>query len=487
MGVWIGVVLFLCFAYFLPHWDWNQNARLDMTVAIVNHRTFAIDRYQGNTGDKDFYRGHFYSSKAPGQSLIGVPIYLIYKTFVRLEGRSPADSADDLALQYVEIIATDGIPAVLSLLLFFWFLGYFSTSLANRTILTLTLGLGTNIFAYAQQLFAHVPVAGLLLAAFVLVYVLAHRDAVRGSWTARLRAHSGATAALAGFTLGTAVLLEYPPALIAALIGLYALLVLPFRLVVIMTLAAVPPLLVVMAYNYGVYGNPFVLGYTSGASVLFKGQQLQGFGGFAWPPNTDALYGTSISRYRGLLFLSPFLVLAIPGYLLWARQGGREWLLFIAIPCVFFFVMSMFSGWWSGLSVGPRYLIPILPFLALPIIFALDRAAAWSRDFAAPGLIWGPIAGLIAISIGNTWAQSISGTSTLLAPEINHDPLFTYNLPALAKGQIWLNRGMDLGLTGTASLVPLFALLAVWSVLVFAPVAWGRRRIAAKRRHRISA
>src|SRR5947209_8738561 len=46
-AIWLGGFLFLCFIWVLPHWDWNQNARLDLTVAIVNHATFAIDRYGG--------------------------------------------------------------------------------------------------------------------------------------------------------------------------------------------------------------------------------------------------------------------------------------------------------------------------------------------------------------------------------------------------------------------------------------------------------
>jgi hypothetical protein len=476
VAVWLAVFSFLCFAYFLPHWDWNQTARVDMTVAAANHGTFAIDRYQGNTGDKDFFRGHYYSSKAPGQSLIGVPIYLGYKLFMSARGMPAADTADDPNFQYLDIVVTGGIPAILLLLLFFWFLGHFSTSLFNRALLTLALGLGTNIFAYTQQLFGHVPAAALLFTGFVLVYILARKDAVTGAWTARLAANPDLTAVLAGLALGTAILVEYPPAVIAFCIGIYALLRVPRRHLPYMVVGAMPPLMMIMAYDYAVYGNPFTLGYTSGASVIFKGAQTPGFGGIAWPPKVDAIDGLSFGTYRGLFFLSPFLLLAFPGYRFWRQRGDREWMLFFVIPILYFIIMTMYTVWSGGLAVGPRFLIPMVPFLAVPVIFVLDRVSTLPKRDVVRGLVYG----LIGISIANTWAQSIAGTNILLPPENNYNPLFTASLPELGSGQIWTNRAMDLGLTGVASLLPLAALLAAWTVAVFwTPLTrWGRQEAA---------
>jgi hypothetical protein len=57
VAVWLAGLFFFCFTYFYQSYDWEQIARLDTTVAIVNHGTFAIDRYQQNTGDKSFYDG----------------------------------------------------------------------------------------------------------------------------------------------------------------------------------------------------------------------------------------------------------------------------------------------------------------------------------------------------------------------------------------------------------------------------------------------
>ncbi|HZT95773.1 MAG TPA: hypothetical protein VFB34_02940, partial [Chloroflexota bacterium] len=173
-GLWIGGVLFLCFVYFLPRWhDWNQDARMDMTMAIVNHDTIAINAYQYNTKDDSRFQGHYYSNKAPGQSLSGVPVYVAFKALTALPpGRGLVDAVEgntawnmalqeaagrfvppklDFALlQYLESVLTVAVPSVLFLLLFYWFLGYFSDSQLNRIILTLGFGLATIIFPYSQ-------------------------------------------------------------------------------------------------------------------------------------------------------------------------------------------------------------------------------------------------------------------------------------------------------------------------------------------------
>ena len=56
----------------------NENVRVYMTVAIVDDHTFAINRIEGAWGyvnDKAVRNGRLYSSKAPGTSYLGVPIY----------------------------------------------------------------------------------------------------------------------------------------------------------------------------------------------------------------------------------------------------------------------------------------------------------------------------------------------------------------------------------------------------------------------------
>jgi hypothetical protein len=69
------LLVFGVYAYFYQAGGWNQNSRFDLTRAIVEHHTIAIDAFADNTGDKAQREGHWFSDKAPGLSLLAVPPY----------------------------------------------------------------------------------------------------------------------------------------------------------------------------------------------------------------------------------------------------------------------------------------------------------------------------------------------------------------------------------------------------------------------------
>lgn len=469
VSLWLAGLFLLCFGYFLPLPDADAGARLDMALAIVQHGTIAIDAYRWNTQDVSYFHGHYYSVTAPGQGLLGTPLCAAYKAVVgALAGQQRADSIGTrttdgellyFLLQYLEGILTVAIPATLLLLLFYWFLGHFSASVVNRALLTLALGLATMIFPYGHVFYAHVPVAALLFAAFVLVHRLGHPETLGSARRMRLIDHPRVGALLAGWLLGTAVVFEYPAIIICVLIGAYALLSVPRKLVLYMAAGALPNLLVVMAYDYLAYQNPFITGY-SAHSVSYKRELSHGLlAALHVPPPISAIVGTSFSPYRGLFFLSPFLLLAFPGLLLWARRGGRDWLPFLAIPVVYFFAMAMYPVWYAGDAVGPRFLIPMLPFLAVPIIFVLDRAASWSARLPIYGLMLASSVGIWVESLGIHYKYPVAG---------NHNPFFTFSLPHVMQDKLTPTFGLPLfGASSKASMLPLMVLLALWTFTVW--------------------
>ena len=80
------VLLLFAYGFFQQHPAWNEFSRYDLVRALVEQGTTQIDSYQDNTGDKAFYAGHWYSDKAPGTALLGVPVYVLLSVSNGLAG-----------------------------------------------------------------------------------------------------------------------------------------------------------------------------------------------------------------------------------------------------------------------------------------------------------------------------------------------------------------------------------------------------------------
>ena len=58
----------------IQSFSWNQTSHYDLIRSLDQDKT-TIDPYQENTGDKAFYKGHWYSARAPGLALYSLPFY----------------------------------------------------------------------------------------------------------------------------------------------------------------------------------------------------------------------------------------------------------------------------------------------------------------------------------------------------------------------------------------------------------------------------
>ncbi|HEU5326579.1 MAG TPA: hypothetical protein VFU78_00725, partial [Thermomicrobiales bacterium] len=64
------LLLLLVYGFTYQSFGWNETSRYDLVQALVDEHTTRIDRTHDNTGDKAFYKGHWYSDKAPGGALL---------------------------------------------------------------------------------------------------------------------------------------------------------------------------------------------------------------------------------------------------------------------------------------------------------------------------------------------------------------------------------------------------------------------------------
>ncbi|GAB4524259.1 MAG: hypothetical protein Fur0018_07670 [Anaerolineales bacterium] len=462
------LLLFFTSAYFFPRWaSWSQNSRLDLTMAIVDQGTLRIDDYYTNTGDYAAFEGHFYTDKAPGVSFLGVPVYALYRAVAstppvtRLMTRAAGSAAFQATLNpqgtgaaldklyfmgalYAVTLATISLPAALLGVLLYGYLGRFLHDERLRLGAVLVYALATPAFAYAGMLFSHQVTAFLLFAAFFWVTETAQRES--------------APAALfgAGFLAGWAIISEYPTALIAIGIGLYALYLRPsWKTALWMGAGALLPGLLLMAYDYRIFHTILPVGYKY--SVNYHDLHDQGLISLTYP-HAAALWGITFGSFRGLFFLAPVLLLAVPGFWWWSRSGVRraEWAL--SLWAVLSFVLFNGSSimWQGGYAVGPRYLLPMLPFLMGAFAWGLRRL--WRA--AAPR---GVILALLGWSLFAVWVETLGGQAF---PDWTPNPLFNYSLPFWVQGNIARNLGMAFGLKGIASLLPLLVLLSTGLALL---------------------
>ena len=257
---------------------------------------------------------------------------------------------------------------------------------------TLALAFGTTFFPFGTILFDHNLTAGLLLASF---YFLREKTA-----------HPVA----AGFCAGFAVVTNYVAAGAVVALGLYVLLARrpvkapcawDWRRAWLYALGGLGPALLLGWYHTVNFGSPLALA-NDFQNPLFKDPNGS-LGMFALPnPYVAALL--AVSPYRGVFWLAPVLILGVAGWVVWLREKTfpAEARLGIAIFGWFFLVNASFNGYHGGYAAGPRYLVPGLPFLALPLAVAFLR---WKKTALV----------LLVLSVGQQFLLTATDAQNSLA------------------------------------------------------------------------
>jgi hypothetical protein len=232
-------------------------------------------------------------------------------------------------------------------------------------------GWATTAAVYTKTLFGE-PLAALFLVIATL-YAIRHRQS-----------QQTLTLLIAGTAIGFAAGINLTYLLPGALIGLYAirdgltsLLARPdrsdfARLLKTGLIYAAPillSLLTLAAYNAVRFGSPLDSGYYLSEGEGFNRPFLLG------------ILGLTISPYRGLLWYAPVLILALPGTWLLLKRWRTETLLLIAIIVSQFAVYASWWSWHGGVVWGPRFLVPVLPLMALLVAPIIEAAALrrWMR------------------------------------------------------------------------------------------------------------
>jgi hypothetical protein len=103
--------------------------------------------------------------------------------------------------------------------------------------------------------------------------------------------------------------------------------------------------------------------------------------------------GLVLSPGKSLFLYSPWLLLAVPGTWLFWRRHGRDGALVVWLPLLVVLLYSKKLVWHGG-SWGPRYMLPVVPLLALAALPAIAWCLAGGRARRVA------LAGLFALSVG---------------------------------------------------------------------------------------
>jgi hypothetical protein len=443
----ISIGLAFVYLYAFPYLEQIHNAnelpRIYLVEAIVERGKFEIDqevRRYGAVVDLSEYGGHLYSNKAPGLSLIGVPVYLAQRAWHRLIGRPPPTLRErTFALRLFCVT----LPSLLFLSVVWRLTGLYSDSHPARQAALISYALGTQALPFSLLYIAHQPSAILCGTAFALL--AAAPSALGLAW--------------AGLCLGGAVMVDYQAAFCLLPLAFYALWrVRPIWRLSFAVAGAVPPLLLLGIYHRACFGSVLSTGYAHSVTPAFRVLHGQGILGLTRPSLRNFTEGF-FALDNGLFALAPWLLLGVAGLLMRLRRGQERRgeaaaAAAVVVSMSLFLVSITFArvGW----SMGPRYITIAVPFLAAPAAAAMEAAAR--RTVL--------LLGATALRVASSLIYVGSALVFPLWPDKLRNPVVEIAWPLVRDGFAPYNLGSWVGLPMRLAMIPVFA---VALLLVLAP------------------
>lgn len=384
------------FAFFTAVYAFTSAGRLDaadgvamaQTARSLLRGTLAVPGYtpQITLGSGGLY----YTRYGIGQSIVELPFVEIGLALYHVTQR--------LALIDWAIAFTNTFVTAVGCVLFYLLLRELGASSRRGVALTLLYGLCTLAWPYAKSAFSEPLQATCLIGATLAVVRWRGRRGTR--WLVV------AGTFLAGLILTKSAALVVVPAFVLYVIASELLLgrrlslnLLRSRawwmrgLALQIALLSLPVVACALTLwlNKARFGSPFDFGYGREANDLpFTGSLLTG------------IFGLLFSFNSGIIFYATPVVLGVLGIRRFVRQHTPEALL-IGLVTVILLVLYGSYYYWAGLSAfGPRYLVPLIPLLLLPLVDAnfSGRGSPARRRGIAAFVILAAAAGFLEQMLG---------------------------------------------------------------------------------------
>ncbi len=375
--LWLWLSLALAWTWCIHFWPGfhtaNESIRLYFVQAVVETGHPELDpivaRHKVTPVDRSEYGGHIYMDKAPGLSLLALPIHPLLRL-----ARPAIDDRDFWLLGWICTLFAVALPMLLALgQLQKWLRDAAGLGDRDSLLVVLALGLASPLFVYATLFFGHGLAAACVAGA---VFGLARRAPEHCT---------RAQFALSGALLGWGGLTDTPVFVLAAMLSVWAWgRALPPEAgwSFLKRLQAIAPLLagiaaglvLQLAVNAWTLGSPLRFAYQYKGDSNLARIMATGFLGFR-PPQGDALYGLFLGPQRGLFYHAPWLAVATAGLVLGARDKKSLWFnrldagALLAVSVGYALLVSGFADWPAGDCAGPRHLMPIVPLIGAGLAF----------------------------------------------------------------------------------------------------------------------
>jgi hypothetical protein len=405
----------VCWGVVMHSSGWAQMAHFSEVRALAAGEK-TIDRWHWETGDVAWIDGHYYSVKSPGVAAISTPLYMLIDATGGLDLAASAAHQASLAdnprwvsneeppfarygydpgrarlierrieestpVLWALTLLAAVVPSVLMLVMVRRVGDRFAPGYG--TAAAVTLAVSTILLVFGAELFSHAISAAIGFAAFVVL----------------IRERAGppriGAVALAGLLAGLAVTFEYQTGLVGFVLFFYAVARSGWpRRALAYGAGALAGVIPVFAFNAWTLGSPFELAYGNAVATLglsghaTVGLNSDGFFGITMPKSEAAI--DLLFSGRGLLVLTPVLVLGVVGTVIALRSGrnrAEAWTILGVAGAYFVYNCGYWQPFGGG-TPGPRFLVPALPFLAVGLAVAYRRLPTTTLALAIPSALW---------------------------------------------------------------------------------------------------
>ncbi|MFW9877255.1 MAG: hypothetical protein ACFFG0_29545, partial [Candidatus Thorarchaeota archaeon] len=364
--------LLLIYIVFAGFGGWNENSLLSLTFALGFENRLTTDSFVDHpsfyTMDRLYLNGHWYSPNTPGLPILGAVIVKISKLLLGDNVLSTPWKTHILILLLV--IFTSGVASAGTSLLIYKISRYFTKNEKIRLLVAFAYGLGTMAFLFGTRYRSHATAAFLSFLCFYLIF--------KAKKEKKLEFKSIFLAGLAG---GLSIITDLPSMIIV--LSCFILLFYlrnkdKFKVVLFFSAGLLIPLTIFFIYNYFIFGNIFSIGASKvpESNPLFPEEFRTSLTAIHFDDILiiirDMIQLLFLS-YRGLLIYSPILFFSLVGIYYMFKEYKLESILIITNSLVILVFVAGSHDWWCHGGAGCRRFLPFIPFLFIPLIYAVKR------------------------------------------------------------------------------------------------------------------